>query len=238
MESIARVVVERGRAGPRFRELRSAPPLTLRRVGTAEVAVVSSAATPVGGDSTRLEIVVGDGVELTVRAIAASVAHPGPRGTASEAVVAAEVGAGATLTWRPGAVVLVDGCDHHGVTDIALDESARLSLRDVVVMGRWMAPSGSVCQRLLIDRGGAPLVRSELSAGPRWPGTCSPAVLGPDDRAVATAVEVGPHAPPPQAGADGTVAWSVHPLEPDAAVWTYVGPTAAAVTASCRAGPD
>ena len=50
--------------------------------------------------------------------------------------------------------------------------------------------TGSLHQRLVVDRGGRPLLRTELAVGPRWPASLGPAGTA-GGRAVGTVVAVG-----------------------------------------------
>jgi urease accessory protein len=86
--------------------------------------------------------------------------------------------------------VLIRGCDHHAETSIDLAADATLLWREEVVLGRHGEGTGSLRQRLTIDRAGAPLLRTELAVGPRWPGSLGPAGTA-GARAVGTVVAVG-----------------------------------------------
>ena len=167
--------------------LRSAPPMTFR-VTPGGLRLVGSAAGPVGGDRLRLDLRVADGGSLTVRGVAASLVHPGPHAEPSSMDV--DVGAGATLRWLSSPMILIRGCDHTTTVTIRLGEGGRLLWRDEVVLGREGETSGSLRQRLRVDRAGRPLVRNDLTVGPRWPGSLGPA--GTDGaRVVATVIAVG-----------------------------------------------
>jgi urease accessory protein len=229
VQSHARIVAtaDGGRVG--VPELRSAPPLTLRRVGPREIAMVSSAAWPVGGDDIALDIAVGPGADLTVSSVAASLAYPSPSGSPSTFTIRVEVASGGTLRWRPEPTVLLAGCDHRVVTSIRLDDGAALMWREEVRLGRAEEPGGSLRQRIVIDRDGRPLVRNELAIGPVWPATFAPAVLGARCVGVATAYDIGTPAGPPRTGVNDGAAWAQNPLGPDATVWTVVAGSAEAL---------
>jgi len=76
---------------------------------------------------------------------------------------------------------------------VDLEADATLVWAEEVMLGRWCEPSGSLSQRMRIDRAGSPLVRADLTLGPLWPGSQGPAGVG-DALAVATVVVVGPDA--------------------------------------------
>jgi urease accessory protein len=151
---------------------------------------VGTAAGPVGGDELALSVGVGAGAALSLASVAASLVHPGPTGAASRVRVDVAVAARGTLRWQPRPVVLVRGCDHHAETSIQLADDAVLLWREEVVLGRHAEESGSLRQRLTIDRGGRPLLRTEIAVGPRWPDSLGPAGTA-GARAVGTVVAVG-----------------------------------------------
>jgi urease accessory protein len=166
---------------------------------------VASGAGPVGGDDLHLEIDVRSGASLVVRSAAASMVLPGPSGKPSSLRVRARVRG--SLRWEPEPTILVAGCDHQTTTTIDLAADATLAWREVVVLGRHDEPTGSLLQRLHVDRAGAPLLRTELPVGPRWPGAEGPA--GTDGALVVTSLlVVGLGAPELPDGADGAV-WRV-----------------------------
>jgi urease accessory protein len=167
-------IVVAGLTGDRTRctTLRSAPPISLRDTPDG-LYLVASGAGPVGGDDMHLDLDVGTGASLVVRSAAAVMALPGPTGASSSLRVHARVGG--SLRWEPEPTILVAGCDHHATSRIVLTACATLLWREVVVLGRHGEPTGSLLQRLHVDRDGAPLLRNELPIGPRWPGADGPA---------------------------------------------------------------
>jgi len=184
------LVVERtDGSSARCTTMQSSPPLTFRATPDG-VYLVGSAAGPIGGDRLHVDVRVAPGATAVVRSAAATVALPGPDGAPSELVVDLTVAAGAALWWLPEPLVAADGCDHTARTTVRLEAGATLVLREEVVLGRHGESGGSLCQRLVVDLDGAPLVRHELRLGPRWPGGAGPAVLG-DARAVAQTLVVG-----------------------------------------------
>jgi urease accessory protein len=109
-----------------------------------------------------------------------------------------------SLTWEPQPTILVAGCDHRATTRIELASDATLVWRDEVVLGRHAECSGSLLQRLHVDRGGVPLLRTELPAGPRWPGAEGPAGTA-GALVVSSLLVVGMPEPGLPDGADGAV---------------------------------
>lgn len=209
----AAVVAELVGDRTRCTTLRSAPPISLRDTPDG-VYLVASGAGPVGGDDLALDLDVGCGASLVVRSAAAAMVLPGPSGQPSSLRVRARVGG--ALWWAPEPTILVAGCDHRATTTIELAEGATLVWREVVVLGRHDEPTGSILQRLHVDRAGAPLLRTELPAGSRWPGADGPA--GTDGAlAVTSMLVVGGDEPPSPGGVDGAVL----PLADDA--WLLTG---------------
>ncbi len=243
----AAVRVERGPQGaPRLAELRSDVPIVLRLTGvspvrtgartgggarpgaeplpTMTVHLVNGAAGPLAGDDLRLDISVGGGVRLVLRSVAATVALPGHGPGPSRLTVTAEVADGGELDLGPEPTVVADGADHRIVTEVRLAATARLRLREEILLGRFGEPSGSVLSMLRVDvAGGAegsgtdlaggssrwvPLLRQELLLGPQAPGLRGPAQLG-GARAVGSLLVVGPEWAEAGAGADAAVAEGV-----------------------------
>jgi urease accessory protein len=187
--------------GGRCTTLRSTPPFALRETPDG-LHLVGSAAGPVGGDELSVDVsVVG---ELIVRTVAAQLVFPGPHGTPSSLTLRAVVHG--SLHWLPCPTVLVAGCDHSTTTTIDLTEDSSLVWSEVVVLGRHAEPSGSLHQRLRVDRGGRPLVRTDVRLGPGHEVGVGGA------RVVGTALVVGrPVAPLPEG-----VRGAIHPLATDA----------------------
>lgn len=211
----AAVVAELAGDRTRCTTLRSAPPISLRDTPDG-VYLVASGAGPVGGDDLALDLDVGCGASLVVRSAAAAMVLPGPSGQPSSLRVRARVSG--ALWWAPEPTILVAGCDHRAMTTIELAAGATLVWREVVVLGRHDEPTGSILQRLHVDRAGAPLLRTELPAGSRWPGADGPAGTG-GALAVTSMLVVGGEEPPSPGGVDGAVlaladdAWLVTALE-------------------------
>lgn len=189
MRSHAAVVVD----GERCTTLRSDPPLTLRETPGA-VHMVGSAAGPVGGDDLQLDVELKAGTSLTMRSVAAQLLFPGPSGRTSHARVRVGVGAGAALAWLPEPVVLVKGADHHSETTITMAGDASVVWCDVTVLGRHAEVTGSLRQRLRVERNGGALLCTETRLGPAWPHADGAAGVG-DHRVVATILVIGRRAP-------------------------------------------
>lgn len=189
MKAFARVVAESdGRGGTRLTTLRSEAPLVLRDTPHA-LYLVGGAGGPLGGDDLTLEIEVGPGALLTIRAAAATVALRGPVPGPSRVHVHAKVGDSGELRWLPEPIVAAQGCDHRAEATVQLHTGGRLLWREEVVLGRHAEEGGSVATRTRVDVGGVPLFHHELALGPEHPHASGPAVVG-DAGAVGSVVLV------------------------------------------------
>lgn len=155
------------------RELRSAAPLTLvhRRAAVAAedgaiVHLVSSAATPLGGDELRLRVHIGPGARLLLRGTAATIALPGQRGGAGRTSVRMEIDAGGSVDYRPDATVVTARAEHRAELHADLAADARLRCREVLVLGRHGEPPGTLRTTTDLVRDGVPLLRQHLDLGP------------------------------------------------------------------------
>lgn len=230
LRSRAAIVAEHGNRGTRLTTLRSDPPVALRPAAGA-VYMAASGAGPLGGDQIHLEVTVGPAADLEVRSVGATLVLPGPRPGSSSSTTVVSIGAGGELRWLTEPTVAVRGCDHHGRSHIELAESARLVWREELVLGRSDEASGSVLQRLTIDRAGRPLLRTEHVVGPRWPGSTGPAGTG-GRRALGTLTIVGPRAlDVKRPVGNGATRAALLELDQDAVMVTAVATTARALRA-------
>jgi len=97
-----------------------------------------------------------------------------------------------SLVWAPEPTILVAGCEHTAATHLELTGRARVTWIETVVLGRHDEESGSLLQRLWVDRDGRPLLRNEVPLGPRWPGSAGPAGTGGARLVSSTLVVGGP----------------------------------------------
>ncbi|GAA3705977.1 urease accessory protein UreD [Nonomuraea antimicrobica] len=155
--------------------LASAPPLTLRQTGPVTVHLVSTAAGPLGGDRLRLDLSLAPRTTLELGSVAATLVLPGEG--ASELLVTAHVGAGATLRFTPEPTVLAAGCEHRLLVRLALEPGASVLWREEIVLGRHGEAAGRCHARFDVTRDGLPLLRQEFTVGdPEL--DASPAVYG------------------------------------------------------------
>jgi urease accessory protein len=233
MRATGRVVAELREGRTRLATVRSEAPLLLRRTGElgdgAQVHLVGGAAGPLGGDRLRLEIEVGPGASLCLRTVAASVALPGPDGSASQVQISASVATGGRLAWLPEPLVAARGCRHVATCRVTLAEGAHLAWRDQLVCGRHGETPGNAVVALAVTYGGRALYQHELAVGPDAPGWEGPAVLG-GAGAAGSLLQVHPgwSAVPPGPTVLGPTA-AMLPLSGPAIVATATGPDAATV---------
>ena len=191
MKALAALVAEPDEGGAtRLPVQRSQAPLILRRTPDA-VYLVGGAAGPLGGDLLDLRIDVREGATLRLRAVAASVALPGPDGRESVLSVTATVAAGARLEFLPEPTVAAAGSRHRTEMRVRLAAGAALMLRDEVILGRHGERGGTCRTRLHVDLAGAPLLRHEIDVCGADEASLGPAVLA-GQRAVGSLLCVEP----------------------------------------------
>ena len=132
----------------------------------AEVALVATTATLLGGDTLRLAVEVGPGLRLDLRDVAGTVAYHG-RGLGCAVDASLQVHAGAVLTWAGEPLVVADGSTvtRHLRADVS--EGGRLLLRDRVALGRSGQDGGRLdCHTTMTYAGRPALVEHlEVRAG-------------------------------------------------------------------------
>ena len=155
--------------------------------------LVGTAAHPLGGDRLAIEATVGEGCQLDVRSIGATVARRGPIDHPRSAmIVNAHVADHATLRWATEPGVAANGADHRSETEVLMSNTARLAWRDEFVLGRFGENPGTWRSHMSIIVDGNPILVSELAAGPAAAGWTSSAVLA-GARAVSSMVVVDPN---------------------------------------------
>jgi urease accessory protein len=180
-----------------LREVRSAPPITIRQVlpdqdGTCALCLVGSAAGPLPGDDLTLRLIVDPGAAATLTAAGATIAQGASSNGEQPARLRMEiaVGAGATLCADPGALIVCSGARVDVVVSIMLAADATLTWREVVGLGRTREPPGAATVDWDVRRAGRPLLRQRIDltdpAHRRWPG-----LIG-DHRRLESTLRVGP----------------------------------------------
>lgn len=226
MRARASIVAAACGGATRLVDLRSEAPLIVRSTADG-VHLVGGAAGPVGGDDLEISVRVGAGASLTVRSAAATMAMPGRDGARSLLRTRLDVGAGASLDFRPEPLISVRGSDHEACTSVRLAARARLVLHEELVLGRHDEASGRVRTRLHVVQAERTVLVHELDLGGAAAGWSSGAVIG-SARVLVSTLVVGPDAPDTPSvlvdrATEASAAWM--PLRPGVAMRQALGPT-------------
>jgi urease accessory protein len=127
------------------------------------VHLVSAAATPLGGDSICVRVVVEPGARLRVRTVAATMTLPGPATPQSHANWVLEVAGELDLDPQP--TVVAAASRHVTSTRLTLTGSGRAQLRERIQIGRADERQGFWSGSLHADVDGTPLLRHRIELG-------------------------------------------------------------------------
>lgn len=166
------------------RRMKCEAPILVRVVGGSgpplQLAMVGGAAGPLGGDRLCFRLELEAGAQLSVRAVAAAMAQPGPHAAPSHLSIDLVVGAGAHLDWQPQPTVSVVGSDHRSIVRLEAAGSSAVKMREGVSLGRHGEPPGrfALRERVVID--GVAVLDHEtvfaagalLGPGAQGPGRC------------------------------------------------------------------
>ncbi|WSQ13051.1 urease accessory protein UreD [Streptomyces sp. NBC_01231] len=176
-------------------QLRSDGPFHLRRMRThgkaATVGIIGAMSAPLGGDRLTLDITAEDRAELEVTTAAATLALRGPTTDAATYDVRLTVGEHAHLRWLPQPLISASGSNLRQTYTVELAATARLVLREEQLLGRADEEPGHLVTRILVHRGGRPLLDQHTAYGAPEPGWDGPAVLN-GHRAVGQLLIVDP----------------------------------------------
>jgi urease accessory protein len=128
------------------------------------VHLVSAAATPLGGDTIAIRLIVEPGARLRLRSAAATLALPGAATTQSRAYWHIE--AAGDLDVDPEPTVVAADARHVSEVAIYLENGARLRIRERVQIGRTGEGEGFWNGTLHADVAGTPLLRHRVELGP------------------------------------------------------------------------
>lgn len=160
MHSEVLLVAQPGRL-PRI-ECRGA--LAARHTEPDTVHLVSAAATPLGGDTIAIRLIVEPGARLRLRSAAATVALPGAASTQSWACWSIETAG--ELDVDPEPTVVAADAWHVSELNVCLTDDARLRIRERVQIGRTGEREGFWSGAMHADVAGAPLLRHRVELGP------------------------------------------------------------------------
>jgi urease accessory protein len=137
--------------------------LAARNTERDTVHLVSAAATPLGGDSLDMRVVVEPGARLLVRTVAATVTLPGATTLESHAFWTLEVAG--DLDVDPQPTVVAAASRHFTSTRLELTGSGRVRLRERIQIGRSDERQGFWSGSLHVDVDGSPLLRHRIELG-------------------------------------------------------------------------
>jgi urease accessory protein len=169
--------VEATVTGERVTHLSCSPPLAAKVLPGPTLLLVGSAAGLLEGDRCDVRLRLGRGSRMTVRTVAATLAHACPTGGSTAFDVEIDLGAGARLTWSPEPLVAHAGCRHRSTARVSLAAGAAAMWSETLSLGRSGEEAGDVEVRLDVELDRVPLLRDGLRAGPSAAGWAGPAVL-------------------------------------------------------------
>jgi urease accessory protein len=157
-------------SGDRVTHLASTPPLSAKVLAGPTLLIVGSAAGLLEGDHVEITLHVDPGSTLTVRTVAATLAHACNGEGATTMHVRAELGTDARLAWLPEPLVAHAGCRHRSTAWLDLDQGAAAVWSEAVTLGRHDEDAGDVELRFDAELDGRPLLRdgftNRAAAGP------------------------------------------------------------------------
>ena len=162
---VALVPDDTRRGGPARLDLRGglvSPRVVRQGAASAEVALIATTATLLGGDELRLSVEVGPGLRLDLRDVAGTVAYHG-RGAGCLVEVALTVHPGAVLVWAGEPLVVCDGARVVRTLDVDVADTGRLLLRDRVALGRTGETGGDLTCRTTMAYAARPALVEELT---------------------------------------------------------------------------
>ena len=137
--------------------------IAARRTGPDTVHLVSAAATPLGGDTVTVRVVVEPGARLRVRSVAATIVLPGAATTESSSVWRVEAAGAVDIDPQP--TVVAGAARHPSSTEVRLTGAGRLRMRERVQIGRSGEQHGFWSGAWYADVDSAPLLRHRVELG-------------------------------------------------------------------------
>ncbi|OBB86101.1 urease accessory protein UreD [Mycolicibacterium peregrinum] len=130
---------------------------------TGTVHLVSTAATPLGGDTVTVRVVVEAGARLRIRTAAATMVLPGAATLRSAAHWELEIAGQLDLDPQP--TVVAGGSAHRTTTRLRLAQAAQVRIRERVQIGRSGEQEGNWSSAMHADVGSTPLLRHRIELG-------------------------------------------------------------------------
>jgi urease accessory protein len=154
------LLVARPDRGPR---IECSGALAARRTAAETVHLLSAAATPLGGDTISVRIVVEAGARLRVRSAAATMVLPSATTVESHSAWDLQVDGELDLDLQP--TVIAGGSRHAAGTRLRLGTTGRARVRESVQIGRSGESDGYWTGALHADVDGVPLLRHRVELG-------------------------------------------------------------------------
>ncbi|MFY9920432.1 MAG: urease accessory protein UreD, partial [Mycobacterium sp.] len=137
--------------------------LAARTTEPDTVHLVSTAATPLGGDTIAVRVIIERGARLRLRSAAATVTLPGRSTAESTAHWHLEVAGDLDVDTQP--TVVAGGSKHATSTRLSIDGPGRVRLRERVQVGRTDERQGFWSGSLHADVDGEALLRHRIELG-------------------------------------------------------------------------
>jgi urease accessory protein len=174
-------------------DLQATPPLSAKIIAGddgPEVFIVSSAASLLEGDDLSIDVELADNCQLTVRTVAAQLAHPCINGGSCLVTVQANVGERSLLRWLPEPTIVSAEARLHVRSIVMLSPEATVVWKEEFVLGRsgeWPSAVG-LRTEFRAEQAGQPLLIDAIDT--TRPGAFGSAVLH-DARYVASVTCLG-----------------------------------------------
>lgn len=159
MRSEVLIVASPGR-GPRIECVGG---VAARQTEPDTVHLVSAAATPLGGDSIEMRVIVEPGGRLVLRSVAATLVLPGAANIQSHARWDLQVAG--ELDVDPQPTVIAGGSSHHTHTWLQIEGQGRVRVRERVQVGRSGESHGFFVSATHADIDAEPLLRHRVELG-------------------------------------------------------------------------
>ncbi|MBT0568197.1 urease accessory protein UreD [Williamsia sp. CHRR-6] len=155
--------------------------LAVRRTGRDALHLISTAATPLGGDTIDIRVIVEPGATLWLGSVAATLALPSLADRVSRVRWHLEIGDGGRLTVSPLPTVVAADARHLTEMTVAAAPTAVVHLDEAVQIGRHGETAGTWCGAVAVTVGSRPVLAHRVDLDNRRRGLVS-RFRYPDDR--------------------------------------------------------
>lgn len=142
--------------------IRASGGLAVRQTGPDAVHLISTAATPLGGDHVDITVEVEEGARLRLSTVAATIALPSRTERTSTMDWTVLVGAGADLAITPMPTIVAADADLLTSTTVRADPTSTVLIDERVQLGRHDEDGGRWTGRLHVDLADCPALRHRL----------------------------------------------------------------------------